>query len=237
MNSHATRSFVEQMNGAALAFFPIIAVVALSLSLPRFLEGIWVLSGNRAIEEIHAGVGGQDTVDDLVRSRERVLSVIDRGKYHSELSLALVIQGRGQQGGDRRTTLDRAVSESEHAVAQAPADAGAWFHLALASFTRDGANQKAVDAALSSIAVGPYETELLIPRLDILFASRSYLDRQSDDIVDSQVRVAWKRYSTHFDLVRAIRRNGAADIVRRSLTREPSMMAGFDETLADPNIR
>ena len=225
------------MNGTALAFLPIVSVIALLLSLPRFLEGVLALPGNSALEDIYAGVGGQDAVDALAQSRERTLAVIDRGKYHSDLATALVARGRMQQGDERTATFDRAVKEAVRGVAQAPADATAWFRLARASFARDGANQRAVDAALSSIAVGPYETELLIPRLEILFASRSYLSHQSDDIIDSQVRVAWKRYSTHFDLVRTIRRNGAADIVRRSLTREPSMMAGFDETLASPNIR
>lgn len=225
------------MNGAALAFFPAIAVIALLLSLPRFLEGMLALPGNSAIEDIHAGIGEQDSIDALVRSRERTLSVIDRGKYHSELALALVMQGRTRQGEDRSATLDRAVKEAERGVAQAPADGAAWFHLALASFQRDGANQRAVDAALSSIAVAPYETELLNPRLEILFASRSYLGHQFDDAIDDQVRVTWNRYSTHFDLVRVIRRNGAADIARRGLTRDPSMVAGFDESLASPQIR
>lgn len=236
MNSPASPSLIERMNDAALAVFPVIAVAALLLSLPRFLEGMLALPGDSAIEEIHTGIGGQDAVDALVQSRERMLSVIDRGKSHSELALALVIQGHTQQGDDRSATLDHAVKEAERGVAQAPADAAAWFHLALASFERDGANQRAVDAALSSIAVGPYETELLIPRLEILFASRSFLGHESDDMIDNQARAAWKRKV--YDLIRLIRRTGTADIVRRSLSREPSMLpSGFDASLAEPRIR
>ena len=223
------------MNTVTLASFPVIALLALSLSLPRFVEGMAVLSGNAALDDMKAGVGDLDSVAALARSRERTVSVIDRGKYHGELSSALELLGRFEVGDQRKATLDRAIQEAERGVTQAPADAIVWYRLAKASFERYGANQKAVDAVLSSIAIGPYESELMVPRLDILFASRSYLNRQLDDLVDNQVRIAWKR--DHASVVRIIRRNGAADIVRRGLAREPSMADFFDETVAAPSIR
>ena len=224
------------MNRAALVFFPIVAVVALLLSLPRFLEGMLALTGDAAIEILQAGPVVQDAVNTLVKSREHTLDIIDRGRSHSELASALELRSQTQTVDEWKATLDRAVHEAERGVAQAPADAIAWFHLAKALFARDGANQRAVDAALSSIAVGPYETDLLVPRLDILFASRSYLSQQYDEIIDNQVRVTWKRYDTHFDLVRIIRWRVASDIARRGLEREPSIAQGFDETIADPNF-
>jgi hypothetical protein len=225
----------DRTNAVALWFFPVVAALVLILSLPRFVEGILALPGNAAIEALRVGPAGSESIDSLVRSREMALAMVDRGRHRSELTSGLVLQARLRRGDERSRTLDRAVREAERAVMRAPADAYAWFHLAEASFARDGVGQRAVDAVFSSIATGPYETDLLVPRLDILFAARSYLSHDSVETIDNQARAAWTRRP--IDLTRAIRRHGAADIVRRGLEREPSMAQFFDATLRDPSIR
>ena len=224
------------MNTAVLAVFPLIIAVALALSLPRFIEGLLVLPGDAALEVLYGRVGTVETLDSLINSREWAVGLIDRGKYRSDLSMALVLKSTTLPLNQRREILDRAVTEAEAAVTSAPSDAHAWHRLAQASFKRDGISEKVVNEELSSIAVGPYLTDLLVPRLDILFASRSFLDQKYDDIIDDQIRVATKRVPS--DVVRAARRNGTADIVRRALAREPSMLNdGFDGWMSDPNIR
>jgi len=235
MSEPAPQGIHDRLNAAALWTIPVLAAFALILSLPRFLEGMLALSGNAAIEDLRTGPAEPGRVDGLVHSRERALAIVDRGKHRSELAAGLVLMAQFQEGDERAQTLDRAVREGEGAVLEAPADAYAWFHLAEASFAREGANQRAVDAVLTSIATGPYETNLLVPRLELLFASRSYLEHASDDLVDIQVRTAWKR-RLH-DVVRAVRRHGAADIVRRGLEREPSLAENLDAALKDTNIR
>lgn len=230
------RSRYDWMNAVALSVFPIAAVLGLILSLPRFVEGLLSLPGNAAIENLAAGTATPDTVDTLIKSRERALGLVDRGRYRSELSAALVLRAKMLRPDERKKILDRAVADAESGVAAAPADAFAWHHLAQASLARDGANRRAVDAELSSIAVGPYETQLLVPRLDLLFAARIFLDEKFDETVDDQIRVAWRREPD--DVVRAVRRHGAADIVRRALSKEPSMLPqNFDDYLSSPNIR
>jgi hypothetical protein len=234
MSSPAARSTHDRMNAAALRLFPVVAAIALALAVPRLLEGAVALPGNGAIEEIRGGAAGSGTLDTLIASRTRALAFVDRGKFHSELSYALRARAGSLHGEERSAALERAVGEADRGILQSPADPIVWYHLAAALFARDGAGQPTVDAVLSSIAVGPYETELLVPRIDLLFAARSYLSQTSDETVDGQVRVAWKRRPV--DLVRAIRRHGAADIVRRGLEREPSMAQGFDGALKDPNL-
>jgi hypothetical protein len=234
VSERVTRSRRDWMNAVALSFFPMAAALALVLSLPRLVEGLLALPGNAAIEDIQTGAGSE-AFDTLIRSRERTVGWIDRGKYHSQLSWALALDPAISDPDERRRALDRAFAEARLGVSQAPADAFAWHHLAQASFARDGANQMALDAEFSSIAIGPYETELMIPRLDLLFAARSYLGRKFDDTIDDQIRIAWRR--DEGGLIRIIRRNGTADIARRALGREPSILPlNFDDRLKDPNF-
>lgn len=228
--------FRDRMNIAALSLFPVVAGLALILALPRFVEGLLVLPGNAAIESLGNRTAAAETIDSLITSRERSVSILGRGKYHSDLAAALITKSRTLPLNERKDILNQAVAEAEAAVAAAPADAYAWHRLALASFSRDGSSQQAVNEELSSITVGPYVNDLMIPRLDLLFASRVDLDPELDDILDDQIRMSWKR--DFHSMVRIIRRNGAADIVRRALTRQPSMLPDyFDAALADPNIR
>jgi hypothetical protein len=100
---------------------------------------------------------------------------------------------------------------------------------------RDGASERAVRAVLASIETGPYETELLVPRLDLLFEARNYLGSEADPLLYDQIRVAWKRQPRN--VVLAVRRHGAGDIVRRALEREPALVRNVDDYFRDPNIR
>jgi hypothetical protein len=217
------------MNTAALSLCPVIAALALILSVPRFVEGMLLLPGNAAIENLGKQTATSGTLDSVISSRERTVDVLGRGKYRSDLVAALILKSRTLPPDQQKQILNRAVTEAEAAVAAAPADAYTWHRLALASFNRDGVSRKMVNEELSSIAVGPYLEDLMVPRLDLLFAARVYLESQFDDIIDDQIRVAWQRNLSN--VVRTIRRRGTADIVRRALEREPAMLTDDDFNL------
>lgn len=233
---HVAKSRYDWANAFALSCFPILAVLTLGLGLPRLAEGIFALSGNAALEEIRIRPTAQ-AYGSLIASRERTIGWVDRGISRSQLAAALIYNPVEFSTDERRSDVSRALDEAKLAVAESPADAFAWHHLAQASYALDGASQAVVDAELSSIAIGPYETELLAPRLDLIFAARSFLDQKSDDTIDDQIRILWIREREK--LVLAIRRNGAADIVRRALGRPPVLFKEeyLNSLLQDPKIR
>ena len=190
MSSLAVRAGV--LNAVALSLMAAVGALTLLLAVPRLAEGLLSLSGNAAFDALDTG-GTYDDVDAVIASRDRTVGWLDRGKHHAQLSWALMTKAQALPPEAGGPLFERAVAEAERAIAQAPAYGFAWHQLAHVLMARDGPSQRVADAELSSIAVGPYENELVLPRLDILFAVRSYIDQRYDDVIDSQARVAWKR--------------------------------------------
>jgi len=213
----------------------LLGLAGLMLSVPRFIAYALQVPGDLALEDVWARRASSATFDTIISSRIQALDFFDKGRSYRDIALAKHHMALRTRGDESKAYIAGALEDAKRALARSPGDATAWLRVASASAQKNGVDEFSIRGLMTSVATGPYETELLIERLEWLFKGRSFLSSEWDAQIDDQIRVAWHREPQ--PMIRMIRRTGSLDIVRRALEKPPSMAQHLDGAIADPNVR
>ena len=168
-----------------------VAVLLLSLSIPRFIAALTEVPGNVTLRAI----GDRNPVtrkdlERLVKSREAAAAWIGSSRLRGDLALARLMLWEGRASGGPRAAaqLEIAISDLRDSLAHAPANPYAWARLALARklFWHSGVD--ASRALAMSFLTGPREPELIEIRTRLTFDLWPEISAEDRRLAQSHIR-------------------------------------------------
>jgi len=146
----------------------------------------------------------------------------------SALAQTVFTQATQTSGSDAAVLYAEAEDWQQAALAAKPTDPLGWYRLALIDMKQDnGASLRGAAAWTQSMAVGPYEPELMIPRLQVGLAHYPYLS------VDARAYLPMLiRGGARFDmdgLAQAAKASGTTAVIERVLANDEEKLRAFQE--------
>jgi O-antigen ligase len=193
-----------------------LAVTILVLAVPRLVAETLGLPGNHVLRAIEDGRSpGSRDLRILAASREHSLTWVDASRGHADLALAKLLLEESSEGASRGVYVAEATRNLEASLALAPADPYAWTRLAFGEILAAAPARRVLPLLRMAVRTGPFEPELVLPRLRLLLIEAPHLAAEDGPLVEAQVRFAWLR--ARDDLIRAAFSSGRSDVVRLAL--------------------
>jgi len=210
-----------------------LALVLIGLGLPPLSARLIELPGNEVVKHLQEN---QQTVSDadlavLESTRMRVLSWFPLNNSENELALDAFVRA-GHAKGEEATRLFAAAETWQRvALRTSPTDPYGWMRLAYLFLMQDGGPSFRTAAAWTqSMAVGPYEPELMISRLQMGMANYAFLTPEARAYIPLLVRG-----SATFDmdnLARYAKEGAFTSIVQKELANNEEELALFRQKIS-----
>ena len=205
------------------------ATVIIALAWPRLVAGVI----EAPVEDAVASLSGPAPVpDDMVRRalaiKEQVAAVHPTAKTWADIGLMRLREamqlGPSTSGG--RAALEASFIAHRQALSLDPGGAYAWTRLAQTLLARDGISADDLGAVLSvAVAASPYDSRLVIARVDIALAAWDHLSDPVRALMDKQIHIAADQSPTA--LAAAARNRFALAKVLDLLESDPILLKRF----------
>lgn len=227
----AGSSAVSRWLGALLPLA--LSAALLMLGLPRLVGAVATLPFEPQVEALKSG---RDLTHSELSRLDSRWSIARRFTSSGEISaeLAAIKMATADQLPERATTERRDLIGSaaellRESLSEGPANAFAWARYA-AALSEEG-RPEAIDAWRMSVLTSPADRRLLLWRSQFALARVAQLAQIDRDLLDSQIRLAWRH--DRDALLRFARRAkpAAVQILRAALVQRPEDAASFEQAL------
>jgi len=149
-----------------------------------------LVPGNQARDYFNKGWRVEDwQVKRLHASRQRALDWYEHGKTWGEYGLALMLlDERNDEAGD---AAEDAVAVLHEALRRQPVQPHAWLRYAIMLDKTEAPSSAVTTALLASVTTGPYEREILAPRMEMLMQHVRPFPRTESGPLAAQIRYLW----------------------------------------------
>jgi len=211
----------------------LLALILISLAVPRFFAAIALAPGDPIFERIRArdGVVTDEDLRKLAQSRARAARWIDSANIWTEQGIAYRALARraGLDGEEGRQLAERSLASTVKGLRLAPVDPYAWLRLADTVIRLDGPSPEAARYLMISAVTGPQERTIAVPRLRLALASWELLDEDARDIFRRQIGLHWA--ASGCALARDVIRSGTESVVAQILASDLDALTQFNDCL------
>lgn len=178
-----------------LIFVLALAVSVLMLALPRLQAAYRYLPVEIAIGKYFSSREmPSDRLPVLIRYAREAIDYHDHYRYRDGLSILHLLRAQDVLTPvlDRRSAYEEAAQEARVSLSQAPAQSATWMRLALVRWILREEPEDIVAAWKMSIFTGRKHSTLIIQRLEIGLAHRSFMDDEAVSMLRDQLLLAWR---------------------------------------------
>ena len=159
---------------------------------------------------------------------------IDQGQLWTDRSLARLTLAQEAAKGARRPTprcARRRCSDLDTGLALAPVSPYAWARLAYIRFLQKGSSPGVASALRLSFLTGPFERDMVFPRLRLALAVYSNFSSEEREMARRQIRFAW--LLSRDEVVELAILSQRILVFRLALVNQPQDLAIFDSMLKE----
>lgn len=204
-----------------------LSITLFCLALPRLRASLNYLPVDATISKLNKKQFlDPKELNVLIASAEKSIALQNNPKYRADLSTLLLYQAQtqGLLQPVSLSLLKQAQLNIEQSLSRSPANSLLWFKLAAIFALLQAPAEKTTQALLLSIMTGPYELGHLLPRLSLCLSLYSNFTHNDQDLLRSQVLIAWEASNKLFlqtiasnqhnmDKIRGLLKDNSPDIL------------------------